>query len=1198
MQLLCAEAETSDLYIYREDFGVWKKVCTPFPRECPSAPLCQVADGDGASVSLPATGVKFGDGCIFYGGSFDKPNSQLTTIQPNGAWLRMMALMPAGSHNMLLDEAVAVYLDPYYMVLANGEIMQTTFPGSTLRPHVDPTMGDQFRPERRGAGAAGVAFPPSVISFVSPVMEALQRTGSVALLMWSSAQSLYIISINQVVRISPRSSLPPGAGGSSTPAKAPASPHTTVPPRPAPLPRPAGTTFDATGAATVTGCAAPPASMTSELLAGRFSYKTAPFWDPFTVFYRPAQGLCEPGPKIGYYYNAAQDVWTEQALNTTISVTPAVQPGHPQHLLVPLPLCRPPPRLGSVLLGSDWEKLGLTLFHVGGYRHGAVLNDTWMGTRLSGVWAQVDAFFGPLEPRAFHQGGVWNESLYLLGGFTTGKRAPASFGVRLSIKLPLNSTYKPFTPTAADPTWAPPALLWGHAASFDTTNGLAYITGGVNTSNLWIYRLDLAQLRWLEPIRPTSTPGEWPAVGVSFHATALIPELSALCLFGGVVPEGATYVSLLALPCLIDRGPKISEPPIIFGFSPPAPTALNAYQYRYGHAMAYLGDGDLLIYGGQTRVSSANDMLHFNLFEHSARSLAIANPPAPAAFFSALQLGEMVVIVGGGYSRAWDPLATIENATFQADTPTAALSMCPRGTAHIGSGAGCAICGEGSYSTVGATSCSKCPAGSYQSFKGQGVLDCPGATGPTTCQPCKAGTYSALPGASTRAHCRLCPAGTFATTSAATSAETCLPCPDPALCRPGSTGPSGTMPNGTAALETAPLMYDAEQNAVKWYVYYGLAGGLGLVALAVGALLLICRSRRPPLLRLLRLADIWPGFLPRVDELGVPLRTRSPIGGLLGLGMVLIVAALVGIDVLRVLSRYDVRRDITLREGIPPEAFLGPPPVGLTAHVSIASLGHHGPCLANGTADVCDPGMRPTLDTGSPSVLTCSLRPDGACMMNMTMGIRILGQSVITVDVTGTDMLYNSGWWWEIAINQTDSRQLLLPPEGGMVFHGSVGTAATATMTFLKYTKNNATRWQHWALTADEHPRLGSAATADDFYHEEDRLLFTLAVTMSPYHELTADTEKESPVVVLMDLMGALSGAFGGMGVLKHALEAALDLALGFCDRITKRRAGNSKAKRTTELPRVAQTDLLAAIPETPAVWSKNPLLPREQADV
>ncbi|KAJ4456309.1 hypothetical protein PAPYR_8489 [Paratrimastix pyriformis] len=1148
-QIMAVELETKSLYLYLADQGVWKRLM----------------QGVGEGASLPAFGTLFGPGCVFYGGAYGKPSSVFSLIQPNSAWNTLLAtksesLGPA--EYILMAEAPAVYIDPWYFLLDPGNLFQTYVPGAVI-------SGNEALIDR------------------SPLAQLVTEPGS--------GHNRWVLFIHNV------------AGDLMA------------------------VTCDYTLALE---------SYRLHMCVPIFQRMLGATYGDLSYFYAPPNRTATACPAI-FVYSTKANTWNTLPVNKTLSPTPQecnsethnvymfirqTDPIGPQLIcssrldstsppkhyyyhttsqafleVPPTPVLTPPTREGG-LLACATGPTGVWLFYTGGSRFGEVLNDTWAGTMLSGRWSPV--YFGPLEPRAFHQGGVWNSTVYALGGFTTGRRAPSTFGALLDYssgfgdvrgapdairpcpaatpwyELPMTQFsyhWVPFSPPApADPAWAPPALLWGHAVVI-SADGIAYITGGVNTTTVWAYRLDLATLTWLAPIR--ATPPDYVSFkpGLAFHGMDLVPEMRQLCSYGGVIRQGSKYLTPSTLLCLgLDE-----EAPAWHVVLIQAASQLNFYIERYGLALIYMGDGDMLVYGGQSLVGSTNNMEMVNLYTNMTWTLQLVNAPAPASFFSWTRNGGMLIMLGGASSVEWDPDAVFATGTLANATTAAVLQALPSALTSFSVAAG-------HYATEGSTSCSPCPAGRYLSFQGQDACraKCPmgtysetiGATDPTTCIQCPAGTYSAVEGASSRHQCLLCPPATYSTAPKATSIATCRPCTE-GICRAGSTGPAFLLSaNGTGvpAGDVLPEQYDEERSRVEKYTYSGLGGGLGLIVVVVGLGLLLWSSSRAKLMSWLRLADVWPGFVARVDELGLPLRTRSPIGGLLGLFMVVIVVGLVGLNLLRVFDRYNVLRETTLLEGIPEDAFRGPGGAGgLDAFVAIASLGHHGPCLANGTADVCDPGIAPTLTTGDPSRISCALRPDGACQINMTIGIQLLANSVITVAAKGS-MLYNSGWWWEIAINETMYRHLLTPPGEEAVFHGSVGTAATATMTFLKYTKNNATRWQHWALTALGQPRRGSAVGAADFYSEADKLELALSVVMSPYHQLTRDMAKESPFVVLMSLMGALSGvascycvsacpmpdsgAFGGVGVAKKAADTGLELLAALRQAHNKRKSRRSAA--------------------------------------
>ncbi|KAJ4458429.1 hypothetical protein PAPYR_5817 [Paratrimastix pyriformis] len=264
----------------------------------------------------------------------------------------------------------------------------------------------------------------------------------------------------------------------------------------------------------------------------------------------------------------------------------------------------------------------------------------------------------------------------------------------------------------------------------------------------------------------------------------------------------------------------------------------------------------------------------------------------------------------------------------------------------------------------------------------------------------------------------------------------------------------------------------------------------------------------------------------------------------------------------------------------------------LTAHISIVSLAHHGPCLLSDNSESCHPSVKPSLDTGGFDSVTCGHLPDGSCQLNMSLAIQLLGGSTITVDVKPVDgqMVYNGGWWWQIdiagienettVISNVTYRNQLLPPTDTAVFHGPLGTASTVSMTF--------TRQQGPPILV---PEKGDSAEQASFYDrpQSNALIFDLKTSLSNYMDLTQDTMKKELFDVIQALMGSLSGALGGLGLAKSLLQKGLAiLARASCKRKGGRRSSDTSPGGPGKV--LIPITELSASPAGGSPYHRNPL--------
>ncbi|KAJ4455020.1 hypothetical protein PAPYR_10090 [Paratrimastix pyriformis] len=869
-QVMAIEASTSSMFMYQTETGAWKRAKT-----------------GNESVNIGPDGIFLGQkACLFFGGQAYKPSSDMALISQNGAWNTITGHAP--SNTLFFPDPHVSYLDPYYFVSGNGYVLYTTFKNATVAEN----QAD---------------FP------MSPFGATLRRPGDTEdrglVVTWVRDRDLYLLNSDATETVGSfrLDKITIGLDGDLTGA-----PTALAPPPPELC-------------AVLTNHSTSYAIWAKQLIMGQFKNGTVIFYMP------PLNRFDQKAPNFLASYDPLSDMWKLRYFNRSSAPTPAecnlltnniylyvpTEDASAYHLLcssrqdanalvrvwylsrdiytdswVPIPSAvdaLPSARAGASLgVSRDVAAGRLYLLLTGGYVGGnQVLADTWMGYFRSGSWLSLPNLSLP-QPRAFHAVFLHGSIFYLLGGFTTGRAAPASFGMMFDIPDMNIENYHWMTyePTASDPSWKPDLPLWGFASAMDKDAGLVYIAGGVRSTQGWIYRLDLVAARWLEPFKPEydQRTGIWP--GMSFPSMVYLPEMRELCIFGGVIPLVDTVFGYpFRLP--------IDNPTQYYVMELVIEPNMNFYPNRYSSALFYLGAGDFGIFAGQAQAGSNNDLQVFNYYTHRTQTLRLANSPGPQVFHAIAQIEGIQIFVGGAYSGDWNLTAALETLTF-GNTSTMLLHSCPEGAYFVNGG--CSVCdvldglpgsqlfrelgwnclhatsifasrlliwtsqrvisSAGYYSTGGATECTRCPAGTYGPFKGQGACNalCPagfysselGATTNSTCQPCKPGTYSEQAGAPSIAHCLLCPPGTYATQAHASSRTACVPCPEGSTCRWGSTGSTMTMETNLPKMPPIPDLKDAEYSTVTVYLYIGLGAGVALVAIVITTSFLLfirCRLR-------------------------------------------------------------------------------------------------------------------------------------------------------------------------------------------------------------------------------------------------------------------------------------------------------------------------------------------------------------------
>ncbi|KAJ4459945.1 putative member of the kelch motif protein family [Paratrimastix pyriformis] len=1029
--LLAVEHNTKNLFAFSLMTGTWEKVHTSL---------------DQSKANLPSGGVSLADGCLFYGGSYGYENSQFTFIQPSGAWNQVPGMPedvdPWLSASSRVSETVVAHVYPYLFIVGQSRFsLGAVFLARTTHTTLEASYKD--------------------LTFAKLSCDEELKSRTVELLWGVQDQhQLFVISIDDVTRewhfdrVAVTESGPLDLEDIGTP------PDSLVA---ALEENDIGSTLLSTSG-TVTAIYQPPALSSRNASPFLWIYYSAEdAWDILDVnlTLSPAPDECNFRDHTIFLSNQI-GVTLICSSRRNASASPAVFTFDGEtHAFVPFSLepASPAPRMAAAfgILTLDG---GLSIaIYAGGKSDGAILDDVWSLDTTTGSWAEAESRLP--EPRAYGQTVVWQQKMYIIGG------VPAS---ALVASLDLwSSSWESSTPTIPEPDWAPATPLAFHAACLhDEATGEVYINGGYYSENAWVYRLSLSQMAWLEPLRLTVYP---PVFQPPLISHSIISHRGSLFLIGGSLKDSNSYLESL----FVKRGDSWWLAPTTLS-GPPAPSV------RESAASFVFGDS-FCVFGGGSVLGAINSLDCFTQGGETIeeKSTELQSAPDPVVSPAWARAGDAVFFIGGCETEGPDDTIACRK------TAVSALRQCPAGTRFTGKS--CEVCPVGHFSTAGATSCALCPAGTFSDFVGQGECSgrCPsgtyseklGATNAKTCIPCQPGTYSDVSG-STKRDCLLCPPGTYSNTTGASSNESCLPCPVPELCGPGAITPSTT--NRTVTLQSGypevPRLQDSVGDLIKNCITYGMIGLLGLVALVSLMLVLLCTgAHKTRLAQWLHRADFWPALVDRVDKVGLPLRNSSTLGGIVGLCFLVMVVSLLARNILDVIPTYNIKREQKLVEGIPPEALSLS---NLMVRLTLISLAHHGPCLADNSTSECHPDASPVLDSGGNWEVSCSLLPDGACKWDMVLGLELLCNSHIQVNV-GSDVtqVFNGGWWAQIRVDGNGNTilpmtytQPILPSQEShhQVFRGERNTTLTMAMTFTNYTKDYSglrkdhKEYQYWAF--------------------------------------------------------------------------------------------------------------------------------------
>ncbi|KAJ4452506.1 hypothetical protein PAPYR_13315 [Paratrimastix pyriformis] len=986
--------------------------------------------------SLPAGGVPFVDGCLFYGGPMGFDSAKFTITQQSGAWNEIPGKTFGGDLDLEWNfrtrnkDPTIVRVPPYVFILAanphmnsEGSVFHVQTTSTSFETRVDPQTSS-----------------PTVALNWTGIYHDWDRRVSA---MWSVGQRLFLISTSKSSGearfdvVCQRSTMVLSTLGDAT---APTPPSTTTPvPEnkteswswvPDTTYRELHTLCRTCHACQVVvseagldqhlGIGQPPQDLVDTLAQNLIGSVKVATLNEIAYFYLPPRDSADPASHWDWRYNATANTWVTQEVDVT-AFAPS-QCNDRDHTIffgcfdvksllygyVPALICGSrrnashPAMMFFLVNGTFLPDTVSTLtfienmlIYAGGTAHGTVFDDLWYQVVDTGLWLNSPSIHLP-EPRAFAQAIVWQGKIYIIGG-----------------------------------------EVW--------------ITGGSYTTNTWIYRLSLSEMAWLEPHRPEGMGTQ----SLRFHTMLWLG--SFVLVHGGASDLPTPYYLLIET-----------------RWQPWIPSSISDIPaHRYGAVMFFFGDS-VAVFGGQTDNGTTNSLVV--LGGPQSRSYG-GDPgtrisPTPRRLSSivclAAPLEEERVFIVGGCS-----LPIGEDDLDKAECPNSTLyvlSACPAGTRFTNKR--CEPCPAGSYSNYGATKCLPCPQGSFNPFQGQsecaGKCDLgwysekPGAVNELSCRPCQAGTYSPVHG-SNPTQCLPCPAGTYSSQNGAPSRDACLSC-DGALCRPGATTPlEMNLTVSAAKLPPFPPLDDVTGGRIKNFIYYAMGGLVGLVALISLILVLCCSGiHKSRVARGLHRIDLWPAFVGRVEQFGLPIRNSSALGGIVTLCFFVVVIGFLARNILDVIPQFNTKREWSLVEGLPAAA------QGLAASVSIVSLAHHGPC-----------DIEPTLSTGSFNQVTFTQLPDGSCQMNMSLGVQLLADATITVNVSSaTEQVYNGGWWWEIHVDGIDNihnvtfQNRTLPPSDDTVFRGSTSTALKLAMTFTNYTLSydqwHQRNFQYWNFVQEK----------------------------------------------------------------------------------------------------------------------------------
>ncbi|KAJ4458424.1 hypothetical protein PAPYR_5812 [Paratrimastix pyriformis] len=599
--VLAVEHNTKDLYSFSPVTTTWQKIHS---------------SQEHTDANLPESGVPLGDGCLFYGGSYGNDNTQFTFVRPTGAWNQVQGA-PNSDEDQLFSyfarasETVIAHVDPFVFILTNTPAIPGA--GYLLQASSTPT-------------AMSTADGKTTL-FLSVKMYFHRGVR----LIWGVGPHLFVISTESK------------DGGEARFDKVLvtetglAEPHLGIAQLPATLV--AALEQDWIGAA----------KLDVNMTAGPSSDQCNSQEYTVSLVYIKTDGV--------HTFSGRLDMICGSRLNK--SAVPAVY-RYLEHTFVlqeTMYTTTPPPRMAAAFAVMRLPQAQVDVaFYAGGFANGVVLNDTWLQSVSSGSWKMVPEM--TMEPRAFAQTVVWRETMYIIGGHgATQQISPSA----LVISTDGYTSWVSANPTAPDPTWAPPTPLWGHAASLaegtarklcskdcerrmgGTTLGqsfmsmshafftvifrrardyadVVYMTGGWNTPNVWAYRLSLARMSWLEPVRVT--PSELFDPPLYYHSM-VCNQYGSLVIYGGL--SNGTEATYLASTFYTNSEPQWIGMPV------DAPSGTNAPTIRYGAAFFQFGAMTYCAFGGQSFLGST-DSLECNILYTADYAVSLENAPEAVMF--------------------------------------------------------------------------------------------------------------------------------------------------------------------------------------------------------------------------------------------------------------------------------------------------------------------------------------------------------------------------------------------------------------------------------------------------------------------------------------------------------------------------------------------------------------------------------------
>ncbi|KAJ4455724.1 hypothetical protein PAPYR_9216 [Paratrimastix pyriformis] len=478
--------------------------------------------------------------------------------------------------------------------------------------------------------------------------------------------------------------------------------------------------------------------------------------------------------------------------------------------------------------------------------------------------------------------------------------------------------------------------------------------------------------------------------------------------------------------------------------------------HRYGAVMFFFGDS-VAVFGGQTDNGTTNSLvvrfgvdLNRGLTEET-QELESAPPPSVFQHCLAAPLEEERFIVGGCSLPIEDDLDKAE---------------CPNSTLYV---------------------LSACPAGTR--FTNKRCEPCPECAG-----KCDLGWYSEKPAVnelSCRPSCP-CPAGTYSQ-NGAPSRDACLSC-DGALCRLGANSLEMNLTVCFCQAASIPALDDVTGGRIKNFIYYAMGGLVGLVAL-ISLILVLLGIHKSRVARGLHRIDLWPAFVGRVEQFGLPIRNSSALGGPDRHPLLFVVViGFLARNILDVIPQFNTKR-VVLGRGPPAAAQDSPAPRNYTA-CSLCGTSWH-VIVQNvewcAIVDALFGGLRVDCLAGAPRALRHRahlehgqlqpghIHPTARWVLpdEHEPGVQLLADATITVNVSSaTEQVYNGGWWWEIHVDGIDNihnvtfQNRTLPK----CVSGFTSTALKLAMTFTNYTLSydqwHQRNFQYWNFVQVRKPEV------------------------------------------------------------------------------------------------------------------------------